>query len=1060
MHVTRQRVTKNNHGFFSRPTGRRVHLLAAATAALVVAGGGIASASTTMFGTDHVTQTTDKGLVVSSDQYVKPIGDRLVINNGKIMSSTVSPDGTHLAASITDGGMALAIVDLKNWKVQQLVGNSASANLRISGNDVGQEGPTYSPDGSQLWLGRTDGYTKFTVNADGTLANPTNVTIAAQGSKHALVGEPVFSADGKTVYAAVNGQNRVVAIDAATGTIQQSWDTGIAPRDMVMVGSKLYVSNEGGRTARPMPGSLLDQVSTVTASGENPPNEVAVNLKDHDPSTKWLARNPTGWVTYQLAKPKAVVQYSLTSANDSPGRDPKDFTLQGSNDGSTWTDLDKRTGQRFDSRYITKSYTFTNTTAYRYYRLNVTANYGDPLLQLNGWDISDSTAPAEPTQNSYGTAVPADPNAGSTTGTVSVIDLANPAAAAASIDVGLHPTAVYAKNGAVFVTNTNSNTVSVIDTASDKVVQTIATQPWPEASVGYDPNAVTLTDDGHLLVTLGRANAVAIYKYTSAREPVAYVGLLPTDYYPAEITTVGKDVLVSNTRGIDAQRPTTAAGHGTHDTTSSLQKFTLPSDKVIKSYTAKVFAQNGWTNNAVKVAEGNKQKAVPVPARLGDPSTIKYVYLIVKENRTYDQVYGDMPAGNGDPTLTDYGANVTPNQHALAAQFGLYDNFYDPATNSAEGHSWLMQADDPEYTESTAGEYQRSYDSYNDVLGHQASGYIWTGAEAAGKTARDFGEYQMQSNNKPAAASWQNLYCDSKNMAANPTATTAYPMYSNVDIPSLNDISVHAFPGGDLAIPDNYRYQIWKQDFEKNGPANLNMMWLPDNHTGGPVTGPAQVADNDLAVGKLVDTISHSKYWKQSAIFVVEDDSQAGLDHVDGHRAPIQIISPWAKHGTVDSRYYTQITMVRTIEQILGIHPMNQLDTAATPMATAFTNKPDYTPFNAVPNRTSLTLGLSGSNLPSCGADTPAPQDPNAAAAPTAKVPADKQEIAKKWGAWKSQQPFTGPNARPDSASPEQMNRFSWYEAHDYKKPYPGDTEIYTPDQVPGAYIPSSENDG
>jgi len=915
MHVTRQRVTKDRFGL--RPTGRRVQLLAAATAALVVAGGGIAYASTGMFGTDQVGQTTDKGLVVSSDQYIKPIGDRLVINNGKIMSSTVSPDGTHLAAAVTDGGAALAIVDLKTYTVQQVVSNAASSTPRLSGTDVGQEGPTYSPDGKHLWLGRTDGYTRLDVNADGSVTNPVDIKIPADGSKHALSAAAVFSADGSTVYSAVNGQNRVVALDAATGAIKQSWAVGNAPRGMVQVGDKLYVSNEGGRPAKP----------------------------------------------------------------------------------------------------------------------------------------------GETTINSYGTQVPADPKTGATTtGTVSVIDLANPAAAPASIDVGLHPTAVYAKDGAVFVTNTATNGVSVIDTKRDKVVQTIATQPWPEASVGYEPDAVTLTHDGHLLVTLGRANAVAVYRYTKPQEPVSYVGLLPTDYFPAEITTVGDDVLVSNTRGIDARRPTTAAGHGTHDTTSSLTRFKLPSDKEIAKYTNTVFEQNGWGKNDLKEAHGNKQKAEAIPKRLGDPSTIKHVFLLVKENRTYDQVFGDIPQGNGAPALAQYGENVTPNQHALAEQFGLYDNTYDIGTNSAEGHNWLMQADNPEYTESSAGEYLRSYDTEDDALGHQRTGFIWSGAQAAGKTVRDFGEFQ-QFLTKPAGASWQNLYCDTKNMQAT-GQNTAYTLDSSSPIPSLNDVSVHGFPKFDTSVPDIYREEIWKQDFEKNGPANLNMFWLSSDHTGGPVNGAAQVADNDLAVGKIVDEISHSKYWKDSAIFVVEDDSQAGTDHVDGHRAPVQIISPWAQHGKVDSHYYTQITMIRTIEQILGIHPMNQKDTAATPMTAAFTNKPDYTPFTALPNRTSLTLGLSTANLPSCGADVPAPQDPAAAAAPTAKVPAAEQGTAAKWGAWKAQQKFTGPDAKADSASPEQMNRFSWYEAHDFKKPYPGETEIYTPDQVPGAYIPSSENDG
>ncbi|WP_427896042.1 alkaline phosphatase family protein [Kribbella sp. GL6] len=1051
MRVTRQLRGQDRSGL--RALRRRRLPLVAVAALAAVATGTSAFAQADPFGFEHVGQTTDLGQVVSDNQYLKPIGRRLVIPYGKIMSSTVSPDGTHLAASLTDGGQVLAIVDLKTYKVQQYVGTNAQSDLRVSGGDVGQEGPTYSPDGTQLWLGRADGFTRFTVNADGSLANPANVGIAAQGSKRALSAVPVFSADGKTVYVAVNGQNRVLALDAATGAVQQSWPVGIAPRGMVEVGNKLYVSNEGGRPAKPMPGSLAGQVSAITASGENPPNEVAANLDDHDPSTKWLSKQPTGSVTYELAKPAVVVRYSLTSANDSPGRDPKDFTLQGSNDASTWTDLDKRTGQRFDSRYISNGFTFKNTAAYRYYRLNVTTNWGDPLLQLSDWDISSSAAAAETTMNSYGTALPADPFTGSsTTGTVSVINLANPAAMstpATSVDVGLHPTSVYAKNGAVFVTNTASDNVSVIDTSKDKVVQTIATQPWPEASVGYEPTAVNLTDDGHLLVTLGRANAIAVYKYKNPLEPVSYIGLLPTDYFPSEITTAGDNVVVSNTRGVDALR--NSSNHSTHDTTSSLQQFKLPDDGVIRTYTQQVFKQNGWAPNSVQRTRGGA-KPVPVPLKLGDPSTIKHVFLLVKENRTYDQVYGDMPEGNGDPTLTQYGENVTPNQHALARQFGLYDNTYDIGTNSAEGHSWLMQADNPEYTESTAGEYQRSYDSYNDVLGHQHSGFLWTGAEAAGKTARDFGEYQMQQNNKPAGASWQNLYCDTKYMAADPARNTAYPMYSNVDIPSLNAISVHGYPGGDLSIPDIYRYEIWKRDFEKNGPANLNMFWFPNDHTGGGPTGPAQVADNDLAVGKVVDEISHSKYWKDSAIFVVEDDSQAGVDHVDGHRAPIQIISPWAQHGTVDSHYYSQINMIRTIEQILGIQPMNQKDSAATPMRAAFTNKPDNKPFTALPNRVPLTQGLS--TPPSCGADVPA------APALMGKVPAAQQPVAAEWEAWKTRQPFTGDNTKVDSVPPAQMNRFSWYEAHNFATPYPGDTKIYAPDQVPGAFIPGADSDG
>ncbi|WP_404868220.1 alkaline phosphatase family protein [Kitasatospora griseola] len=912
MQVTRRR-TGDTPAPAGRSTRRRTLVTAAATAVVVAAGAGVGWAKSDAFGTDRVGQVYDRGELVSSNQYIAPYGERLVIKNGKIMSSAVSPDGTHLAAAVADGGAALAIVDVRNWQVQQLVSNAATSVPRISTNSVGQEGPTYSPDGKQLWLGQPDGYTRFDVNPDGSVANPKVVKIAKAGSQQALVAGLVFSADGATAYAAVNGQNRVVAIDTAAGAVKQSWTVGIAPRGLVQVGGKLYVSNEGGRPAKP----------------------------------------------------------------------------------------------------------------------------------------------GESTLNSYGTPVPADPNtAATTTGTVSVIDLADPSAAPGSIDVGLHPTAVYAKNGAVFVTNTATNTVSVIDSKRDKVVQTIATQPWSEASIGYEPNAVTLTDDGRLLVTLGRANAIAVYRYAGPQEPASYVGLLPTDYFPAEISSSGNQVLVSNTRGIDARRVDGA--HGTHDTTSSVVRFTLPSDKVIREQTGKVFAQNNWTNNAAKLATGNKAHAVPVPNRIGDPSTIKHVFLIVKENRTYDQVYGDLPQGNGDASLAQFGRNVTPNQHALAEQFGLYDNTYDIGTNSAEGHNWLMQADNPEYTESSAGEYIRSYDTENDALGHQVSGTLWSGAQASGKTVRDFGEFH-QFLTKPAGATWQNLYCDARTMQATGSGS-AYKLTSSSPIPSLNDVSVPAFPMFDTSVPDIYRAQIWKQDFEQNGPANLNMLWLSSDHTGGPANAAAQVADNDLAVGRIVDEITHSQYWKDSAIFVVEDDSQAGLDHVDGHRAPIQIISPYARHGVVDSQYYSQTNMIRTIEQILGIKPMNQKDTAATPMTSAFTGTPDYTPFSALPNRTSLTNGLA--TAPSCGLDVPAPQSPTAARAATGIVPAERTDLVQKWSDWKQQQHLTGTDAAPDRANPAQMNHLTWYEAHDWNTPYPGEQELLAPADVPGATLPSAELDG
>jgi YVTN family beta-propeller protein len=945
MQVTRQRrkVPRARLGL-PRWAGRRLRIVVAGTAVMLVVGGGMAAyGSTVGFGDNQVGTQYPNGIQVSDDQIVNPIGDRLLTQFGKFMGSTVSPDRHFLAATSTDKSVVLQIFDLSSYKLIWTVGTASGVNQTLADGTVGQEGPTYSPDGKFLWLPEQDALTRFPVNPDGTLGTPTRFSLPTAGShlsgnsrstvpNSALVAQTGYSPDGSTLYAALNGQNTVVALDPSTGAVEHTWNVGIAPREFAFAGGKLYVSDEGGRQARP----------------------------------------------------------------------------------------------------------------------------GDT------------------TMDSYGTQVPANGYLGtSTTGEVSVIDPADPSAAVGSIAVGLHPTAMYVHGNALFVANTNSDTVSVIDTKIDRVVQTVETKPWPESSVGYEPDSIAMTRDGHLLVTLGRANAVAVYQYDGApKDPVSYIGLLPTDYYPATIATVGDQVVVTNTRGIDARGPaiTTSkgqgtvpvTGHDTHSTTASLTRFTLPSDKDIAQYTVTVFAQNGWGWNDVREARGRKAAAVPVPTRIGNPSVIKHVFLIVKENRTYDQLFGDLGEGNGDPTLTQFGEKATPNQHALATQFGDYDNVYDIGTNSSEGHNWLMQGDSPEYSESQAGEYQRSYDTEEDVLGHQRSGFIWSAVESAGATARNYGEFEYMEG-KPSGT-WQQYYCATKSVMAGGGSSqlTAPGLKGNYGsaIPSLNAIADPLSPPFDLSIPDIYRYQIWKQDFEANGPADFNMIWLSSDHTGGPADSEAGVADNDLALGNIVDTISHSKYWASSAIFVLEDDSQDGADHVDGHRAPVQVISPWSQHGTVINTYYSQISAVRTIEQILGAQPLNEKVAAATPMYDAFTDKPNYTPFNVVPNQVPLTEGIA--TAPACGLDTlgltgaAATALEKAEAAKTA-VPANMQSIAAQWATWLKSQHLTGNGAVPDYANPLQMNRYTWYQAHGWKVPYPGDSKTYTPSQVPGASLPSPD---
>ena len=830
----------------------RVVTAGAAAAALVVTGTGLAFATTNGFGTDQVGQTTSQGQVVSDDQIIKPIGDRLLTQFGKFMGSTVSPDGRFLAATSADKSVVLQIFDLSTYKLIWTVGTASGVNQTLSDGTVGQEGPTYSPDGKFLWLPEQDALTRFPVNADGTLGAPTRFPLPTVGThlsgnsrtptpNSALVGQTTYSPDGSTLYAALNGQNTVVALDPSTGTVEHTWNVGIAPRELAFAGGKLYVSDEGGRQAKP----------------------------------------------------------------------------------------------------------------------------GDT------------------TMDSYGTAVPANGYLGtSTTGAVSVIDPANPSAPVGSIAVGLHPTAMHVDGNALFVANTNSDTVSVIDTTTNQVVQTIETKPWPESSVGYQPDGIAMTKDGHLLVTLGqgeRRRGLPVRRRAEGAGELhrpAADGLLPGErgdrrrpdrrhQHPRHRRARPRHHDLQGTGNRPRDRPRHAQHHRVPD---ALHPAERPGHRATTPRRSS--QQNGWGKNDVQQAKGSKAAAVPVPTRIGDPSTIKHVFLIVKENRTYDQLFGDMSEGNGDPTLTQFGEKATPNQHALAKQFGLYDNVYDVGTNSSEGHNWLMQGDNPEYSESDAGEYQRTYDTEEDVLGHQRSGFLWTAVESAGATARNYGEFEYMEG-KPSGT-WQQYYCATKSVESggDPAQLTAAGLKGNYGsaIPSLNAIADPQSPPFDLSIPDIYRAQIWKQDFEKNGPANFNMIWLSSDHTGGPADAEAGVADNDLATGQIVDTISHSKYWKDSAIFVLEDDSQDGADHVDGHRAPVQVISPWAQHGKVINTYYSQISAVRTIEQILGAQPLNEKVAAATPMYDAFTTKPNYTPFNAVPNQIPLTEAIA--TAPSCGLDT------------------------------------------------------------------------------------------
>ncbi|MDF3293547.1 bifunctional YncE family protein/alkaline phosphatase family protein [Streptomyces silvisoli] len=922
------------HRTFRRSRARSRGLGGTAAAALAVTAVlGVTAAATAVgisggFGTDKVDgEQTAKGILLPSNQRITPLGARHLVDNGRLLSSTLSPDGSRLAAlTYRQGAGFLTIMDVRTGRVVQQVGTGVGADRRIGDGKVAADGPLYSPDGRSLWFPQASDLVRFSLDADGKVTSAPAVVIRLAGKNGAdLPSGMALSSDGRTLYTALNGSNTLGVIDTASNTLVKEIPVGIAPRQVVILGDQAYVSNEGGRPA---------------GAGDN------TNLSD-----------------------------------------------------------------------------------------------GTPV-------VADRT------------------NGAVTNGTVSVVDLRSQRQTG-TIKVGLEPTALVAHGGSLLVANSNDDSVSVIDARAHRVTQTFNVNPLPGSSVGSYPNALAFTDPHTLLVSVGRDNALVRYRWDGGRSPVRYEGLIPTDWYPVNVqrsAATGR-IVVTNDKGIGARGASStisegpgtnpATGHNTYDDTGSVTTFRQPSQAALGELTHQVFVDNDWEKllrSGSSYGSAGDREAV-IPAHLGSPSKIKHVFLIDKENRTYDQVLGDIGKGDSDPSLAQFGSRVTPNLHALASGYGVMDNFYDIGTLSADGHNWLVQADNNDYIEKEFGAFYRSYPALgNDALAYQRSGFLWNTVERAGKTVQDFAEYAgniaLPSTGAPTWAQW---YHDSQVLegkASGPLHTPIGRYPTTSDVPSVNAVNHPDYPTFDTDIPDQYRVDIWQRHFNdsvRSGRlANLTMIQLPQDHTNG-ISGTdpyptAMAADNDLAVGRIVDTISHSRFWKDSAIFVLEDDSQNGVDHVDGHRAPLWVISPYAKRHTVVSTYYSQVNVVRTIEQILGAQPMNQVDRAAEPMYDLFTGHPDLTPYTALPNQIPLDYGLRST----------------AAQA----VPQRYQGIARQWQAWSAIQRTGGAKPQLDQVNPAQLNRVDWYQATDWTRPYPGDQRILAPNEVPGRDTPPQELGG
>jgi len=362
-----------------------------------------------------------------------------------------------------------------------------------------------------------------------------------------------------------------------------------------------------------------------------------------------------------------------------------------------------------------------------------------------------------------------------------------------------------------------------------------------------------------------------------------------------------------------------------------------------------------------------------IPERIGEPSLIEHVVYVIKENRTYDQVLGDVASGNGDPYLCIFGERITPNQHALVRQFALLDNTYCAGILSADGHQWSTTAFATDYMEKSFAGFPRSYpdgmgEDEDDALAYSPAGFIWDHAIARGISLRNYGEFcaptvRWRDPSREGEPDFMACWRASRGESDDVVFTCA-PM-----VPSLVPHSPTDYVGWNMSVPDQYRADVFIRElaeFERKGEfPQLVIVCLPNDHTSGTSkdcpTPAACVADNDLAFGRLVEALSHSSFWPQMAILGIEDDPQAGWDHVSGYRTTAYVASPYAKRGVTISTQYNTTSMLRTIEQILGIPPMNQFDASATPMSDCFTDVPDLTPFVALPNQVPLDEMNGGS---------------------------------------------------------------------------------------------------
>ena len=789
-----------------------------------------------------------------------------------------------------------------------------------------------SAAGNSQTVGRLDPHT--TILPVNRILTPAGQQIELSGARPQVLA---LNDDGSLLL--TSGNNQLIVIDPASGKVLQRvpLPKGANDKEGDVVSTEILKPDTAARASYTGL-TFSPDGSTIFLSDVNGTVKVFSVGKDH---------KVIGRASFILPEAKAPRRKSEIPAGLALSHDGKKLYVAG-NLSNRLFELDSATGKvlrTFDVGALPYDVVLCGNKVY-------VSNWGGRRP-----DAKSVTGPA-----GRGTVVRVDPvRYIANEGSVSVVDLAT--SKSTDILVGLHSSAMVLSpdNRYLCVANAGSDTVSVIDTRKDVIVETVSLRWHSNDIFGAGPNALAFDTRGKVLyVCNGSQNAIAAVSFRPGKSKL--LGLIPTGWFPGEIVHDAKRsaLYVANIRGNLA---TNQPKYNSHDHVGTISLIPVPDKRELAKYTEAVLKNYRDTvmQEALKPARPN-QTAIPVPERVGEPSVFKHVVYIIKENRTYDQVLGDIREGNENGDLCVFGERVTPNQHKMVREFVLLDNTYCSGICSADGHQWTDTAFTTDYMEKSFAGFPRSYTHGMtpdgvDAMVYSPAGFIWDNALAHGKTFRDYGEYTI------GFAEWKNpkgkkspRFSDYYDDIVNERGQIIYGCEPGVE--SLRPHMMTNTIGWNLRVPDILRANQFIKElhaFEAKGEMpNLSIICLPNDHTsgtraGGP-TPAAMVADNDLAFGRIVEAISHSKFWKDTCIFAIEDDPQAGWDHVSGYRTTAYVISPYTKRKADVSVNYNQTSLMRTIELMLGLPPMNQMDASATPMTACFQNEADLTPYTAVPN--------------------------------------------------------------------------------------------------------------